>query len=46
LSIPEFGGRASEPHVDRRDELRELGQLVMEEQQRHHNDELRMAAVD
>jgi len=25
---------------------RELGQLVMEEQQRHHNDELRMAAVD
>ena len=24
---------------------RELGQLVMEEQQRHHNDELRMAAV-
>jgi NitT/TauT family transport system ATP-binding protein len=25
---------------------RELGQLVMEEQQRHHSDELRMAAVD
>ncbi len=25
---------------------RELGQLVMEEQQRHHNDEMRMAAVD
>ncbi len=25
---------------------RELGQLVMEEQQRHHNDELRMAAGD
>jgi NitT/TauT family transport system ATP-binding protein len=25
---------------------RELGQLVMEEQQRHHNDELRMAAAD
>ena len=25
---------------------RELGQLVMEEQQRHHNDELRVAAVD
>ena len=25
---------------------RELGQLVMEEQQRHHDDELRMAAVD
>jgi NitT/TauT family transport system ATP-binding protein len=25
---------------------RELGQLVMEEQQRHHNDELRMAAID
>ncbi|MYN08427.1 ABC transporter ATP-binding protein [Pseudoduganella aquatica] len=25
---------------------RELGQLVMEEQQRHHHDELRMAAVD
>ncbi len=25
---------------------RELGQLVMEEQQRHHNDELRMAAVE
>lgn len=25
---------------------RELGQLVMEEQQRHHNDEIRMAAVD
>ncbi|WP_202427527.1 ABC transporter ATP-binding protein [Duganella margarita] len=25
---------------------RELGQLVMEEQQRHHRDELRMAAVD
>ncbi len=25
---------------------RELGLLVMEEQQRHHNDELRMAAVD
>jgi NitT/TauT family transport system ATP-binding protein len=25
---------------------RELGQLVMEEQQRHHNDELRMAASD
>jgi NitT/TauT family transport system ATP-binding protein len=25
---------------------RELGQLVMEEQQRHHNDELRTAAVD
>ena len=25
---------------------RELGMLVMEEQQRHHNDELRMAAVD
>ncbi|HCE09672.1 MAG TPA: sulfonate ABC transporter ATP-binding protein [Oxalobacteraceae bacterium] len=25
---------------------RELGQMVMEEQQRHHNDELRMAAVD
>lgn len=25
---------------------RELGALVMEEQQRHHNDELRMAAVD
>jgi NitT/TauT family transport system ATP-binding protein len=25
---------------------RELGQLVMEEQQRHHNDELRMAVVD
>ena len=25
---------------------RELGQLVMEEQQRHHNDELRMAATD
>ncbi len=25
---------------------RELGQLVMEEQQRHHNDELKMAAVD
>ena len=25
---------------------RELGQLVMEEQQRHHNDELRAAAVD
>lgn len=25
---------------------RELGQLVMEEQQRHHTDELRMAAID
>lgn len=25
---------------------RELGQMVMEEQQRHHNDELKMAAVD
>ena len=25
---------------------RELGHLVMEEQQRHHNDELRLAAVD
>jgi NitT/TauT family transport system ATP-binding protein len=25
---------------------RELGQLVMEEPQRHHNDELRVAAVD
>ncbi|MBC3935181.1 ABC transporter ATP-binding protein [Undibacterium rugosum] len=25
---------------------RELGQLVMEEQQRHHNDELKMAVVD
>ena len=25
---------------------RELGQLVMEEQQRHHHDELRMAAID
>jgi NitT/TauT family transport system ATP-binding protein len=25
---------------------RELGQLVMEEQERHHHDELRMAAVD
>jgi len=25
---------------------RELGQLVMEEQQRHHNDELRTAAID
>ena len=25
---------------------RELGELVMEEQQRHHNDEMRMAAVD
>ena len=25
---------------------RELGMLVMEEQQRHHHDELRMAAVD
>jgi len=25
---------------------RELGQLVMEEQQRHHSDELRMAAID
>jgi NitT/TauT family transport system ATP-binding protein len=25
---------------------RELGMLVMEEQQRHHSDELRMAAVD
>ena len=25
---------------------RELGALVMEEQQRHHNDEMRMAAVD
>jgi NitT/TauT family transport system ATP-binding protein len=25
---------------------RELGMLVMEEQQRHHNDEMRMAAVD
>ncbi|HEX9174317.1 MAG TPA: ABC transporter ATP-binding protein [Telluria sp.] len=25
---------------------RELGQMVMEEQQRHHTDELRMAAVD
>ncbi len=25
---------------------RELGELVMEEQQRHHNDEIRMAAVD
>jgi NitT/TauT family transport system ATP-binding protein len=25
---------------------RELGQLVMEEQRRHHNDELKMAAVD
>jgi NitT/TauT family transport system ATP-binding protein len=25
---------------------RELGQLVMEEQQRHHTDEMRMAAVD
>ncbi|NVD98150.1 ABC transporter ATP-binding protein [Massilia sp. BJB1822] len=25
---------------------RELGQLVMEEQQRHHNDEMRLAAVD
>ena len=25
---------------------RELGQLVMEEQQRHHHDELRMAALD
>ncbi|NHZ92993.1 ATP-binding cassette domain-containing protein [Massilia sp. CCM 8733] len=25
---------------------RELGALVMEEQQRHHNDEIRMAAVD
>jgi len=25
---------------------RELGQLVMEEQQRHHNEELRLAAVD
>ncbi|MFL6710390.1 MAG: ABC transporter ATP-binding protein [Massilia sp.] len=25
---------------------RELGQLVMEEQQRHHHDELKMAAVD
>lgn len=25
---------------------RELGQLVMEEQQRHHNDELKMAAAD
>jgi NitT/TauT family transport system ATP-binding protein len=25
---------------------RELGGMVMEEQQRHHTDELRMAAVD
>ncbi|HEU4844495.1 MAG TPA: ABC transporter ATP-binding protein [Burkholderiaceae bacterium] len=25
---------------------RELGQLVMEEQQRHHNDEIRLAAID
>jgi NitT/TauT family transport system ATP-binding protein len=25
---------------------RELGEMVMEEQQRHHNDEMRMAAVD
>ncbi|UTY60737.1 ABC transporter ATP-binding protein [Massilia sp. erpn] len=25
---------------------RDLGQLVMEEQQRHHNDELRLAAID
>jgi NitT/TauT family transport system ATP-binding protein len=25
---------------------RELGQLVMEEQQRHHNDEIRVAAID
>ena len=25
---------------------RELGHLVMEEQQRHHNDERRMAAID
>lgn len=34
-SAPEFNGLK-----------RELGQLVMEEQQRHHTDELRMAAVD
>ena len=30
----------------KRDILVELGQLVMEGQQRHHSDELRMAAVD
>src|SRR2546430_15057246 len=29
LSVQEFDGRASEAHVDRRDELRELGQLIL-----------------
>src|ERR1051325_3159543 len=29
LSVEAFGGRASEPHVDGRDELRELGQLIL-----------------
>jgi NitT/TauT family transport system ATP-binding protein len=43
-------GRTAAPARSGRTEFnalkRELGQLVMEEQQRHHNDELRMAAVD
>src|SRR5207302_1592179 len=29
LSVQEFGGGALEPHVDGRDELRELGQLIL-----------------
>jgi NitT/TauT family transport system ATP-binding protein len=39
--------RLRDPSAPAFNELkRELGQLVMEEQQRHHNDELKMAAVD
>jgi NitT/TauT family transport system ATP-binding protein len=39
--------RARDPADPQFNDLkRELGMLVMEEQQRHHNDELRMAAVD
>jgi NitT/TauT family transport system ATP-binding protein len=39
--------RPRDPSAPEFNELkRELGMLVMEEQQRHHSDELRMAAVD
>jgi len=42
-----FFESAMQAEVERRLTLeRELGQLVMEEQQRHHHDELRAAAVD
>jgi NitT/TauT family transport system ATP-binding protein len=43
VDLPRMRDPASEPFNALK---RELGMLVMEEQQRHHHDEMRMAAVD